>query len=128
MQKFGVEKPDRIVFAGAFGSFINKESAMVIGMVPDCDLEKVCAVGNAAGDGAKLALLSAKKRQEAEEIAKKVTFIETAAEPDFQIRFAEALSFPHKRHNFSSIHHLIEDGRFQHLNGDDRNRRAKFDR
>ena len=128
MKKFGVDKPGRIVLAGAFGSYINKESAMVIGMIPDCDLEKVQAVGNAAGDGAKLALLSAKKRKEAEEIAEKVTFIETAAEPDFQIRFAEALSFPHKRHKFSSINHLIGDGRFQHLIGDDQNRRVKFDR
>jgi uncharacterized 2Fe-2S/4Fe-4S cluster protein (DUF4445 family) len=57
-----------------------------------------------------------------------VTFIETAAEPDFQIRFAEALSFPHKRHKFSSINHLIRDERFQHLIGDDQNRRVKFDR
>ena len=60
LEKFGATSPDRIVFAGAFGSYINKESAMVIGMVPDCSLKKVQAVGNAAGDGAKLALLSMK--------------------------------------------------------------------
>jgi uncharacterized 2Fe-2S/4Fe-4S cluster protein (DUF4445 family) len=100
MEKFGVDQPDRIVFAGAFGSYINKESAMVIGMVPDCDLENVHAVGNAAGDGAKLALLSTKKREEAAEIAEKVIFIETATEPDFQIRFAKALAFPHRKAKF----------------------------
>lgn len=109
MEKYGLAKPDRIVFAGAFGSYINKESAMVIGMVPDCDLEKIQAVGNAAGDGAKLALLNSKKRKEAGEIARKVNFVETAAEPDFQFRFAEAMAFPHKRHKFFSIRHIIGD-------------------
>ena len=73
---------------------------MVIGMVPDCDLENVHAVGNAAGDGAKLALLSAKKREEAADIAERVIFIETATEPDFQIRFAKALAFPHRKAKF----------------------------
>lgn len=107
LDKYGVQKPDRIVFAGAFGSYINKESAMVIGMVPDCGLERVQAVGNAAGDGAKLALLNKKKRKEAGEIAKKVKFVETASEPDFQTRFADALAFPHRRHEFSSIGHLL---------------------
>lgn len=107
-EKFGVTKPDRIVLVGAFGSYINKESAMVMGMVPDCNLEKVQAVGNAAGDGARLALLSRKKREEAGEVAKKVKFVETASEPDFQIRFAEATAFPHRRHKFQSIRHILK--------------------
>ncbi|NMB41705.1 MAG: DUF4445 domain-containing protein [Firmicutes bacterium] len=108
LEKFGATSPDRIVFAGAFGSYINKESAMVIGMVPDCSLKKVQAVGNAAGDGAKLALLSMKKRREAEGVAQKVGFVEMASEPDFQIRFAEALAFPHKKHKFPSVDYLLD--------------------
>lgn len=94
MKSYGAASPDRIVFAGAFGSYIRKESATVIGMVPNCSLEKIQAVGNAAGDGAKLALLSRKKREEAGETAPKVVYVEMASEPDFQIRFTEALAFP----------------------------------
>ena len=107
IEKSGGKKPEKIVLAGAFGSYINKENAMVIGMIPDCNLENVYAVGNAAGDGAKLALLSLKKRQEAEEVARRVQFIETAAEPDFQIRFAKALALPHKSHEFPNLKHIF---------------------
>ncbi|RJX24207.1 MAG: DUF4445 domain-containing protein [Dethiobacter sp.] len=108
IEKRGMEKPDQIVLAGAFGSYINKESAMVMGMIPDCDLDNVQAVGNAAGDGAKLALLSMQKRREAETVARFVEFIETATEPDFQPRFAEAMAFPHRSHLFPSIQHILD--------------------
>lgn len=107
IEKSGMQKPDKIVLAGAFGSYINKENAMVIGMIHDCDLENVQAIGNAAGDGAKFALLNLKKRQEADKVARAVEFIETAAEPDFQMRFAEALSFPHRKHKFPSISDIL---------------------
>lgn len=108
MEKRGVEKPDSVTLAGAFGSYINKESAMVIGMFPDCDLEYVQAVGNAAGDGAKLALLSRGKRREAQEVARFVEFVETATEPDFQTRFADAMAFPHRTEPFTHIRHIID--------------------
>lgn len=108
MEKRGVDKPDSVTLAGAFGSYINKESAMVIGMFPDCDLENVQAVGNAAGDGAKLALLSKNKREEAEKVARFVEFIETATEPDFQSRFADAMAFPHKKDPFPHIQHILD--------------------
>ena len=108
MGKRGVDKPDSVTLAGAFGSYINKESAMVIGMFPDCDLENVQAVGNAAGDGAKLALLSKNKRDEAEKVARFVEFIETATEPDFQTRFADAMAFPHSKDPFPHIQHILD--------------------
>ncbi|HAP31620.1 MAG TPA: ferredoxin [Firmicutes bacterium] len=108
MEKRGVSKPDRIVLAGAFGSYINKESAMVMGMVPDCNLDDVQAVGNAAGDGAKLALVSKEKRREAQWVAREVEFIETATEPDFQGRFADAMAFPHRTHKFPSVQHILD--------------------
>ncbi|MGB9846711.1 MAG: ASKHA domain-containing protein, partial [Desulfotomaculales bacterium] len=88
--------------------YINKESAMVIGMIPDCDLENVQAVGNAAGDGAKLALLDAGKREEAAWIAKEIEFVETAVEPDFQERFAAAMAFPHSKDKFPHIQHILD--------------------
>ncbi|GAB4256465.1 ASKHA domain-containing protein [Thermincola ferriacetica] len=108
MRHLGVNKVDRVTLAGAFGSYINKESAMVIGMFPDCDLEKVQAVGNAAGDGAQAALLDKGKRIEARDVAASVEFIETAVEPDFQQRFAEAMAFPHSVDKFPSIQHILD--------------------
>ncbi|MGB9904935.1 MAG: ASKHA domain-containing protein, partial [Desulfotomaculales bacterium] len=108
MEKLGVDRVDSITLAGAFGNYINKESAMVIGMIPDCDLENVQAVGNAAGDGAKLALLDVGKREEAAWIAKEIEFVETAVEPDFQERFAAAMAFPHSKDKFPHIQHILD--------------------
>lgn len=108
MEKYGVSKLDSVTLAGAFGSYIDRESALVMGMFPDCELEKVQAVGNAAGDGAKLALLDIDKRREAAEVAKRVEFVETAVEADFQNRFALAMAFPHATHKFPSIQHVLE--------------------
>ena len=108
MRHLGVDKIDRVTLAGAFGSYINKESAMVIGMFPDCDLDRVAAVGNAAGDGAQAALLDKSKRIEARDVAAGVEFVETAVEPDFQERFAEAMAFPHSKDPFPSIKHILD--------------------
>jgi len=108
MRHLGVDKIDRVTLAGAFGSFIDKESSMVIGLFPDCDLDKVAAVGNAAGDGAQAALLDKGKRIEARDVAANVQFIETAVEPDFQERFAEAMAFPHAIDEFPSIQHILD--------------------
>jgi uncharacterized 2Fe-2S/4Fe-4S cluster protein (DUF4445 family) len=108
MEKLGVDRVDRIVLAGAFGSYIDRESAMVIGMIPDCDLERVIAVGNAAGDGAQIALYDRDKREEANRVARWVEFVETAVEPDFQERFAAAMAFPHSRDEFPHIRHILD--------------------
>jgi len=103
MEKFGVEKVDEIVLAGAFGSYIDTRSAMTIGLLPDCDLEHVYAVGNAAGDGAKIALLSLVRRKEAAAIARQVEFVETVAEKDFQAKFMDAIAIPHAKDAFPHI-------------------------
>ncbi len=108
MEKYGVAKVDSVTLAGAFGSYIDRESALVMGMFPDCELKKVQAVGNAAGDGAKLALLDRGKRKEAMEVAGSVEFVETAVEADFQERFALAMAFPHATHSFPSIQHILD--------------------
>ncbi|HHW44912.1 MAG TPA: DUF4445 domain-containing protein [Desulfotomaculum sp.] len=108
MERLGVDKVDSVTLAGAFGSYIDRESAMVIGMFPDCALEDVVAVGNAAGDGAKLALLDVGKREEAAWIARQVEFVETAIEPDFQNRFAAAMALPHSTDKFPHIQHLLD--------------------
>lgn len=94
MGKLGVTELDKVILAGAFGSYISKENALAIGLFPDCALDKVYSVGNAAGDGARLALINVDKRREAEEIARKVEYVELTIEPQFQKYFVEAMHFP----------------------------------
>jgi uncharacterized 2Fe-2S/4Fe-4S cluster protein (DUF4445 family) len=96
MDKLDLEKVDRIQLTGAFGSHIDTKYAMVLGMIPDCDLDEVQAVGNAAGVGARIALLNNAARDEIEELVRTVEKIETAVEPKFQQYFVEAMAIPHK--------------------------------
>ena len=96
MDHFGTETIDQIRLAGAFGSHIDPKYAMVIGMIPDCDLSRVSAAGNAAGAGAILALLSGEKRREIEQLVEEVEKIETATEAKFQEHFVASLALPHE--------------------------------
>jgi len=96
MDHAGIERPDRITLAGAFGSHIDVKYAMILGMIPDCDLAKVTSAGNAAGTGARIALLNLKAREEITRVVKMVEKIETAVEPKFQAHFVEAMALPHK--------------------------------
>jgi uncharacterized 2Fe-2S/4Fe-4S cluster protein (DUF4445 family) len=108
MKKLGVDKLDRVVLAGAFGSHIDTESALTLGMFPDCDIEKVYAVGNAAGDGAIMALLNRGKRLEAKEKARWVNFVEIAVEPEFEREFMMAMHIPHMKDKFPNLKNLLE--------------------
>jgi len=103
MGQLGVERVDRIVLAGAFGSFISPKHAMLLGMIPDCDLDRVVAVGNAAGDGARIALLNRDQRAEAERLAGWVEHVQTASHPDFQEQFVAALAIPHASDAFPHL-------------------------
>ena len=96
MDRLGVERVDRIRLAGAFGSQIDVEYAMVLGLVPDCALEHVTSAGNAAGTGARIALLDRSARPEIERMVRRIEKIETAVEPRFQAHFIEAMAIPHK--------------------------------
>jgi uncharacterized 2Fe-2S/4Fe-4S cluster protein (DUF4445 family) len=80
----------RVIIAGAFGSYIDVESAIMIGMLPELPLERFEQVGNAAGTGARLALVSKSERQKARQIAADDGYIELARMPEFTTRFAEA--------------------------------------
>jgi len=111
MEKIGIEKLDRVVLAGAFGSYIDRESALVLGMFPDCDLDRVYAVGNAAGDGARMALLNRGKREEAREKARWVRFVEIAVEPAFEKEFMKAMHFPHMKDPFPHLKNRMEEER-----------------
>jgi len=81
---------NKVIIAGAFGSYIDISSAMTIGMLPALPLNCFEQVGNAAGMGAKLALISRNKRMEAQDIASKVHYIELAAAPDYVKILVEA--------------------------------------
>ena len=103
MNRMGVERVERITLAGAFGSYIDPQYAMLLGLIPDCPLDRVSAVGNAAGDGARIALLNHHKRAEAAEIARWVTYVETAVDPQFQDAFVGAIPIPHATDAFPHL-------------------------
>ena len=100
LDRAGIDTVDRIRLAGAFGSHIDPKHAMVLGLVPDCDLGRVASAGNAAGTGARIALLNVAARREIEDVVRRVVKIETAIEPKFQEYFVDAMAIP----NLSLIH------------------------
>ena len=107
MNRLGVDKVDRIRLAGAFGSHIDVKYAMVLGMIPDCDLEQVSSANNAAGTGARIALLSKSSRREIEDRVKHVERVETAIDESFQRLFVDALAIPHATQAFPMLSRVI---------------------
>ncbi len=103
MDRLDIEHVDRIQLAGAFGSHIDVKYAMVLGMIPDCLLENVHSAGNAAGTGARIALLNQRARDNIEDVVRRVEKIETAVEPKFQAHFVEAMALPHKTAPFARL-------------------------
>ena len=108
MDKMGVEKIDKVLLAGAFGTHIEPKYAMILGMVPDCHLDNVIVAGNSAGAGARMALLSLTARAEIEKTVRKIDKIETAIEPAFQDHFVRAMAFPHKTDPYTLLSNAIE--------------------
>ena len=113
MKRLGLESVDRIVLAGGFGSYIDPKHAMLIGLIPDCELAKVTAVGNAAGDGARMILLDKAKRAEAQWAARWVRYVETAVEPSFQDEFVGAINIPHASDAFPHLQAYVDECRAQ---------------
>jgi len=109
MRRLGIEKLDRVILAGAFGSYIDPQQAMIMGLFPDCDLKKVYAVGNAAGDGARIALLNVNKRKEANKYARQVEYVELTVEGNFEKEFAQAMYFPHMKDKYPHLKGLVPD-------------------
>jgi uncharacterized 2Fe-2S/4Fe-4S cluster protein (DUF4445 family) len=89
-----VAELDGIYLAGAFGNFLRKTSVLGIGLIPRMDLEKVHFLGNAAGIGARMALVDQAARRRAVDIAGRCRYIELATHPDYTDTFAEAMAFP----------------------------------
>ena len=103
MERYGVAKVERITLAGAFGSHIDPAYAMALGLIPDCPLDKVSSAGNAAGTGARIALLNAASRREISEVVRRIEKVETAIEPGFQAHFVEAMAIPHASDAFPHL-------------------------
>jgi len=108
MDKMGVDQLDRITLAGAFGSHIDVKYAMVLGLIPDCNLANVASAGNAAGTGARIALLNRKARREIEDLVGRIEKIETAVEPRFQEHFVDAMAFPHASASYPHLREVVE--------------------
>ena len=109
MRRLGIEAVDRILLAGAFGSYLSPLHAMALGLIPDCELERVTAVGNAAGDGARIALLNRQARAEAERLARWVEHVQIATDPDFQDTFVAAMALPHASDPFPHLMDLMPE-------------------
>ena len=107
MDRLGVDKVDRIRLAGAFGSHIDVKYAMVLGMIPDCDLNQVSSANNAAGTGARIALLSKASRTEIESRVRQVEKVETAIDESFQKLFVDALAIPHATDGFPELASVV---------------------
>lgn len=107
MEHMDIEAVDRIRLAGAFGSHIDVKYAMVLGLIPDCKLDEVQSTGNAAGSGARIALLDRKSRDRVEHMVRDVEKIETAVEPRFQEHFVNAMAFPNKVDPFPRLQEEI---------------------
>jgi uncharacterized 2Fe-2S/4Fe-4S cluster protein (DUF4445 family) len=84
MRKMNIDKVDVVKIAGAFGTHVDRTKALIMGLFPDCPIEKILSVGNAAGDGARAALLNREKRVEANWVSRNVEYIELTVEKDFR--------------------------------------------
>ncbi len=108
MDRLGIDHVDRIRLAGAFGSHIDVKYATILGMLPDCDLNHVRSAGNAAGTGARIALLDATSRGVIEDLVRRIEKVETAIEPRFQQHFVEAMAIPHKIAPYTNLRTVVE--------------------
>ena len=107
MDHMQIDSVERIRLAGAFGSHIDVKYAMVLGLIPDCKLQYVTSAGNAAGTGARIALLDKRAREELESLVRSVEKIETAVEPKFQEHFVNAMAIPHKSDRFPQLSEVV---------------------
>ena len=103
MERYGIERVPRIRLAGAFGAHIDPVHALILGLVPDCDPANVTSAGNAAGTGARIALVDRSARAEIEAVVRRVEKVETAVEPRFQEHFVNAMAIPHETDGYERL-------------------------
>ncbi|MCP3969438.1 MAG: DUF4445 domain-containing protein [Rhodobacteraceae bacterium] len=108
MDELGTDHVDRVVLTGAFGANISPKHAMILGMIPDCPLDKVTSAGNAAGTGARIALCSRTARAGIERVVNEIHKVETAIEPRFQEHFIAANAIPHATAPFKELRKVVD--------------------
>lgn len=126
MERMDLHEVDSIRLAGAFGSHVDVKYAMVLGLIPDCQLDNVTSAGNAAGTGARIALLDKNSRAEIKQIVRNIEKVETAVEPSFQKHFVDAMYIPHKTADYkhlSAVVNLPEPSVDESASAPDRRRR-----
>ena len=96
LEELGVEAREvqQVLLAGSFGSYLSPASAIRVGLVPKLSVLRIVSAGNVAGEGAKMALLSARERAGAQALLTEVTYVELSDRPDFNDRFVDLLAFP----------------------------------
>jgi len=109
MKRMGIDTVDQVKIAGAFGTHVDREKALIAGLFPDCEIKNIISIGNAAGDGARAALLNREKREEAALVAKNIEYIELTVENGFQEAFMEAMYIPHMKDDFPHLHGIIPE-------------------
>ena len=109
VKRMGLDKVDTVKIAGAFGTHVDREKALIMGLFPDCEIEMIQGVGNAAGDGCRAALLNVKKRVEANWCSRNVEYIELTVESTFQQEFMEAMQLPHMTDEFPHLVGLVDE-------------------
>jgi uncharacterized 2Fe-2S/4Fe-4S cluster protein (DUF4445 family) len=109
VKRMGLEKVDTVKIAGAFGTHVDREKALAMGLFPDCEIEKIKGIGNAAGDGCRTALLNVQKRVEANWCSRNVEYIELTVEQNFQQEFMEAMQLPHMTDEFPNLKGIVRD-------------------
>ncbi len=107
MRRMGMDKVDCVKIAGAFGTHVDRTKALVMGLFPDCEIDKIMSVGNAAGDGARAALLNREKRVEANWVSRNVEYIELTVEKDFQQQFMECMQIPHMKDKYPHLEGVV---------------------
>jgi uncharacterized 2Fe-2S/4Fe-4S cluster protein (DUF4445 family) len=107
IKRLGLKQVDLVKIAGAFGTHIDRVKALIAGLFPDCRIENIQSVGNAAGDGCRAALLNVAKREEADWYARNVEYIELTTEPNFQREFVAAMSLPHMYDDFPHLEGIV---------------------
>ncbi len=107
MRRLGIEKVEKVKIAGAFGTHVDRQKALIMGLFPDCEIDRIVSVGNAAGDGCRAALLNREKRNEADWVARNVEYVELTVEKDFQKEFMGAMQIPHMTDPFPHLEGLV---------------------
>ncbi|MBX2856743.1 MAG: DUF4445 domain-containing protein [Rhodobacteraceae bacterium] len=125
MDKLELDSVDKVILAGAFGAHISPLHALVLGMIPDCEVDKVTSAGNAAGTGARIALLNSASRREIERVVREIEKIETAVEPRFQEHFVNAMAVPNKVEPFPKLEEVATLPKVTVQSGGDGGRRRR---